>query len=534
MTFTDNWILLFLAVVPLLMLVYWMALNQWKKKQGRVGDKRLVDLLLVNRSPLKSFLKIFLIVLSTGLLVLALANLKKPSERLEVTRKGVDIMIALDVSKSMMAQDIQPNRLTRAKQFLQKLVDRLPEDRIGIVLFAGRAYLQMPLSTDHSAASMYIQQASPESVPTQGTIISEALQQSYNSFMSKERKYRSVVIISDGEDHDPKALPLAQEMAGRGIMINTVGIGSPNGSQIIDPLTGNPKTDMQGNIVVSKLNETALQQLANATNGVYTRLENTEASVDAIVKQLGTIEKTAVSDTEFRDYTSYFQYFLIPALLLLLLEFFLSERKRKVAMVIYLLFFSGSLFSQQQDKIIAKGNDLYREGKYDQAIVEYRKALERKPDNGLVMYNLANALYRQQKYAEAEELYARNANLSKDASMLNRSFYNKGLVHTRKKELEQSVAAYKQALIHDPNDADARHNLQKALRELNKKDQQDSKKDPKENKDKKESKPNQQKSKLNKKQVEQLLKALQQQEQEVQKKYQQSKSRASSQPEKDW
>lgn len=533
MNFTDQWLLILLSLVPLLLLVYFFAWRKWKQKKAMIGDARLVDLLTSNRSPAKSVLKVFSLLTAAALLVLALANLQKPSEKSEVSRKGVDIMIALDVSRSMLAQDIQPDRLTRAKQFLQKLVDRLPDDRIGIVLFAGRAYLQMPLSTDHSAASMYIQQASPESVPTQGTVISEALQQSFNAFMSKERKYRSVVIISDGEDHDPKALQLAQEMSARGIMINTVGIGSPNGSQIIDPLTGNPKTDVQGNIVVSKLNEAELRQLAATTNGVYTRLENTQASVDAIVKQLGTIEKTAVSDTEFRDYKSYFQYFLIPALLLLLLEFFLGERKRKVAMVVMLLW-AGNLSAQQENRQILKGNEYYREGKYDRAIEEYRKVLERNPDNSLVTYNLANAFYRQQKFAEAEELYARNERLTKDAAMLNKIYYNKGLVHTRKKELEKSIAAYKQALIHDPNDADARHNLQKALRELNKQNQQDSKKDPKENKVKKESKPNQQKSKLNRKQVEQLLKALQQQEQEVQKKYQQSKSRASSQPEKDW
>ncbi len=533
MNFTDQWLLVLLSLVPLLLLVYFFAWRKWKQKTAMVGDSRLVNLLTANRSPIRSVLRISLVILSAALLVLALANLQKPSEKSEVTRKGVDIMIALDVSKSMLAQDIQPDRLTRAKQFLQKLVDRLPDDRIGIVLFAGRAYLQMPLSTDHSAASMYIQQASPESVPTQGTVISEALQQSFNAFMSKERKYRSVVIISDGEDHDPKALQLAQEMSARGIMINTVGIGSPNGSQILDPSTGNPKTDLQGNIVVSKLNEAELKQLAATTNGVYTRLENTEASVNAIVRQLGTIEKTAVSDTEFRDYTSYFQYFLIPALVLLLIEFFMGERKRMFAMMVILMWM-GSLSAQQNNRQIVKGNEYYRAGKYDKAIDEYRKVLERNPDNSLVTYNLANALYRQQKFAEAEELYARNEKLTKDAAMLNKVYYNKGLTHTRKKELEKSIAAYKQALIYDQNDADARHNLQKALRELKKQNQQENKKDPKENKDKQESKPNQQKSKLNKKQVEQLLKALQQQEQEVQKKYQQSKSRASTQPEKDW
>lgn len=331
MKFFDSWYLVLLTILPLLLLAFYFALGANRKNLQKLGDTRLVKNLVANFSKVNAILKFTLGALAVTMLILALANLRKPSEKSEVTRKGVDIILALDVSKSMLAQDIQPDRLTRAKQFLQKLVDRLPDDRIGLVLFAGRAYLQMPLSTDHSAATMYIQQASPASVPTQGTVLSEALLASSNAFISKERKYRSLVIISDGEDHDPRAVTLAQELAGRGIMINSIGIGSPNGSQIIDPSTGTAKRDQEGNVVVSRLNETELQQLAAITGGIYTRLNDVDASVKAVVQQLGTIEKTAVSDTEFRDYTSYFQWFVIAAFLFLLIEFFLLERKRRMA-----------------------------------------------------------------------------------------------------------------------------------------------------------------------------------------------------------
>lgn len=532
MKFFDSWYFVLLTILPLLLLAFYFALSANRKNMQKLGDLKLVKNLVANFSKINSILKFSLGALAVTMLVLALANLRKPSEKSEVTRKGVDIIFALDVSKSMLAQDIQPDRLTRAKQFLQRLVDKLPDDRIGLVLFAGRAYLQMPLSTDHSAATMYIQQASPSSVPTQGTVLSEALQTSSNAFISKERKYRSLVIISDGEDHDPRAVTLAQELAGRGIMINTIGIGSPNGSQIIDPSTGTAKRDQDGNVVVSRLNEAELQQLAAITGGIYTRLNDVDASVKAVVQQLGTIEKTAVSDTEFRDYTSYFQWFVIAAFLFLLIEFFLPERKRRMAVATSLFFFISSASAQQPDKFISKGNNLYRQGEYAKAADQYRKSLERKPDNALTNFNLANALYRQQQFADAEQVFTRNLEHTTDPAMLNRIYYNKGLAHTRKKELEASIDAYKQALIHDPTDADARYNLQIALRELNK-NKQSEKKDKKDNQQK-DQKQQQQKSKLNKKQVENLLKVLQQREQDVQKKYQQNRSRATSQPEKDW
>ena len=166
----------------------------------------LVQLLIADYSRLTFLVKFLLIVVTITLLVLGLSNLQAEGRADNVKRKGVDVMIALDVSKSMLATDIKPDRLSRAKQLITRLINKLPDDRIGIVLFAGRAYLQMPLSTDHGAALMYVQQAGPESVPTQGTVISEALKLSAQSFNSKERKFKSIVLITDGEDHDPEAM----------------------------------------------------------------------------------------------------------------------------------------------------------------------------------------------------------------------------------------------------------------------------------------------------------------------------------------
>lgn len=320
-----------LAVIPLVIVLYGQLLF-WKKNTAKkIGDQHLVQALIANYSPANFLLKFLFITLALAGIITAAANLQLPGAMDNVQRKGVDVVIAMDVSKSMLAEDIKPNRLERARQLVYKLMDQLPNDRIGLVLFAGRAYLQMPLTTDHGAARMYIQQAGPQVVPTQGTVIAEALRASNSAFNSKERKYKSIVLITDGEDHDPQAIELARQLAGDGVMVNTVGIGSTQGAPIIDPATNEYKKDETGNTVISKLNETELQQLARVSKGVYAKLIDVNTTVDAIAKQLSTIEHTAMDDNAFRDYKSFFQWFLAVALVLLTAEFFLPERKWKTA-----------------------------------------------------------------------------------------------------------------------------------------------------------------------------------------------------------
>jgi Ca-activated chloride channel homolog len=317
-----------LILLPFLVFVFFYLL-QWKKSTvKKIGDPRLVKELVKSYSPARFAIKFTLLALAFVACVLAAANLQEKANEENVTRKGVDIMIAMDVSKSMLAEDLTPNRLERARQLVIRLMNKLPNDRIGIVLFAGRAYLQMPLTTDHSAARMYIQQAGPGLVPTQGTVIGEALRIANTSFNSKERKFKSIVMISDGEDHDEEAVQIARTMAENGVMINTVGIGSLEGTVIIDPETGISKKDAQGSTVITKLNETLLQELARSSNGVYVKLEDTEAAVEQITRQLSTIEQTSLQDAAFINYRSYFQWFIGAALLLLALETFISERKK--------------------------------------------------------------------------------------------------------------------------------------------------------------------------------------------------------------
>ena len=316
-----------LVLIPVL-LVLFFALLRWKKSRlAKIGDPVLAKSLIKNYSPLLFLLKFVLFTVALGAIVLGAANLQKPGKMDNVQRKGVDVMIALDVSKSMLAEDLKPSRLERAKQLVTRLLDKMDNDRIGLVLFAGRAYIQMPLTIDHGAAKMYIANARPDAVPSQGTVIGEALRVSNSAFNSKERKYKSIILISDGEDHDPQALELSKQLAQNGVMINTVGIGSPEGVPLIDRETNQVKKDATGNAIITKLNEPELQQLSEATRGLYLRLDDPNDAVSKLQTQLESIEQKDLGDSAFIDYKSYFQWFLAAALLLLLIEMIVPETK---------------------------------------------------------------------------------------------------------------------------------------------------------------------------------------------------------------
>ncbi|WP_127128368.1 VWA domain-containing protein [Pseudoflavitalea rhizosphaerae] len=302
-----------------------------KRTVKKIGDEKLVRELTRKYSPFNFLFKFLLIAVCLTAIIFGAANLQMPGAEDAVSRKGIDVVIAMDVSRSMLADDIKPNRLERARQLVYKLIDKFPDDRIGLVVFAGHAYLQMPLTTDHAAARMYVQQANPSIVAAQGTVISEALRVSNRAFNSKDRKFKSIILITDGEDHDEQAVPMAQQIAEEGVMINTVGIGSPEGSPILDPSTNDFKKDANGNTVISKLNEPELQQLAANTNGIYIHLSEPDEAVAALDTQLAKIEKTATGDNSLREYTSYFQWFIALALLFLIGEFFYPERSFKTA-----------------------------------------------------------------------------------------------------------------------------------------------------------------------------------------------------------
>ncbi len=307
-----------MAVIPVFIL-FFLLLLAWKKKVvKRIGDKRLVKDLTSNFSSRLFTLKFVLVLLAVGAGIISIMNLRKPADADSITRKGIDVVIAMDVSTSMLATDLQPSRLERAKQFVTKLMNALPNDRIALVLFAGKAYLQMPLTTDHGAAQMFVSAATPAAVPQQGTVINEALKMSANAFNTADRRFKAVVLISDGEDHDPEAIETSKDLADQGMMINTIGIGSTEGSYIIDPATGVNKKDEMGNTIVTKLNEDELKTLAENTKGVYVKLQNSDEAVDIVKKNLSQIEKKALGDVSLMNFKTYYWWFASAMLIFLL------------------------------------------------------------------------------------------------------------------------------------------------------------------------------------------------------------------------
>jgi Ca-activated chloride channel homolog len=312
------------------MILLFISVVKWKKATiGRIGDEKLVRQLIKGYSPSRFRLKFLMVLLAFILTAMGVANLQYPKQGELINRQGVDVMIALDVSKSMMAQDIQPNRLERARQLVNKLIDKLQNDRVGLVLFAGRAYLQMPLTTDHSAAKMYVNTASTSSVPTQGTVIGEALTLCNNAFDAKQKKFKAVILVSDGEDHDESAVEVARKMAADGVLLHTIGVGSSSGTQFTDPETGEIKRDKQGATVVTRLNEKALINLAQAGKGEYQQLLGNDVAVSNILDQLNNMEKRTITDDSQMNYRSFFQWFLGLAIILLIADLFVAERKLK-------------------------------------------------------------------------------------------------------------------------------------------------------------------------------------------------------------
>lgn len=318
----------FLLSVVLVAGLFVFRLNKRKKRLATIGDKGLVSAMMPTYSESRQWLRFALIAMALFTGVIGLANLQAGSRSEKIERKGIDVMIALDVSKSMLAKDISPNRMEKAKQLINKLLDKLGNDRVGLIVFAGRAYVSVPLTIDFSALKMNLSAANSDMVPTQGTVIGEAISMARQSFNTKETKYKSIILISDGEDHDEEAMKEVKQAVEEGIMINTVGIGSPDGSPIVDDETGQHKLDENGVEIISKLNEQELQSIASNGQGIYQRLNNTEVCADAIATQINTSEQRNFGDTIFTDYNSYYQYFLAISLLLIIIESFIPERKK--------------------------------------------------------------------------------------------------------------------------------------------------------------------------------------------------------------
>jgi len=541
----------FIALLALpVLFFFFFSLIKWKKNTTkRIGDPLLIKELTSDYSPKRFFTRFLMFIIGFTLCIVAVAGLVKPDGTQKINLKGTDIMIALDVSKSMLAEDIKPNRLERAKQLISKIIENSPQDRIGLVIFAGRAYLQMPMTVDHAAAKMYLASASPDDVPSQGTVISQALKMCYAAFNPKEKTYKSIILISDGEDHDDNAIKVAKQLGDQGIMINTIGIGSPQGAPIMDPETGQYKTNLQGETVISKLNEEELAAIAKASNGIYQLYSNTNEIAANIHRKLTNIgQEQTVSDSSFASFKQYYQYILALAFLFLVVEIFVSERassKLKNAIAV-LVFFSFALPSQAQNskQAIIKGNSAFKENNYAAAEDAYRQAMKSGENTDVASFNLGNALYRKDDAEEAAKAFDEAIKNTTDNELKQKAFYNKGVAYQKAKKLPECIIAYKNALMLNPNDEDARQNLERALVQQKQQQQQDKKdnknkkqqpKDQQQNKQQQNKEPQPKPSKISKQDAEEKLKSLLQKEKELQEKLHKLKGAADpNSPDKDW
>lgn len=319
------------AIVLVPVILFFLNTLYWKRKVKKtLGDATLVQTLIGNYSSGRYHLKFLFLCIPVICICVAAANLRLPSSSKETDRAGIDVMIALDVSKSMWAEDIKPSRLDFAKNLLSRLVDKLSQNRVGLVVFAGKSFLQVPLTSDAGIIKMCLSNASPDAVPVQGTVITDALQMCNNALDARDKKFKAVILISDGEDHDGHIDALLQQLSDAGVVVNTVGIGSTEGSTITEPGMNMFKTDINGQTVISKLNETELKLIAEKTGGQYLYAGgDIEQTANAVYSGISGMEKKLLEgDTGAKTYTSLSPVFILIALILLVTEIFIPEIKR--------------------------------------------------------------------------------------------------------------------------------------------------------------------------------------------------------------
>lgn len=314
------WLLTLLPVMALVAL--WNF--RWRKKTLQaMGEPGTLQKMMPNYSRGKRILKWWLTATGLAFLIIAAANPLLGKQEREKEAKGVNLFIALDVSNSMLAEDLTPNRYLVARQFIKRLIDRLKNDKIGLIMFAGNAYLQMPLTTDHDAASVFLPTMTPGSVPTQGTSLSDAMEVATKAFERTKAESRVLMLITDGEDHEEGVMEAAKKAHEEGITLLTVGLGTPKGAPIPDIVNGRRrgfKSDREGNIVLSKLNENILQEVARIGGGAYFRLTGSTTQLNEVMKALREVEQTSIQQVDISDFVSYYQIPLAIGLLLLVID----------------------------------------------------------------------------------------------------------------------------------------------------------------------------------------------------------------------
>ena len=320
-----------LLIIPLLVLFFIWSRVARKRALKRFGNLEILKQLMPYASGSRPNLKFLILLLALAFFIVGMARPQFGSKLKKVKREGVELIIALDVSNSMMAEDIQPNRLERAKRAISRLVDRLRDDKIGLIVFAGDAYTQLPITTDYNSAKLFLNSVNTQIVPKQGTAIGSAIDLASKSFTPNGEANRAIIVITDGENHEDDPVAAAKKANEEGIIVHTIGMGLPQGSPI--PVLRNGQKeylkDRDGNVVITKLDEQTLEKVASAGNGIYIRANNAQIGLDTLFDEINSMQKEEMESRVYSEYDDQFQYLFAIGILLLLIEFVILERKNR-------------------------------------------------------------------------------------------------------------------------------------------------------------------------------------------------------------
>ena len=511
---SPQYLYLLLVLVALAAIHYYIIYKK-KRQVKRFGDPELTRQLFLGVSRWRPEVKFWITMLALASFIVALARPQFGTRLDTRERTGIEAIIALDVSNSMLAEDVKPNRLEKAKMMVSNMVDGMRDDKIGLIVFAGQAFVQLPITSDYVSAKMFLETISPSMMSVQGTDIAEAINLSMRSFTQQEDVSRAIFVITDGEDNEARGVEAAKQAASQGVRVYVLGIGNPGGAPIPIPGTGQYIIDDEGNTVISRLSEEMCREIATAGNGSYIYVDNSSSAQKKLSEQVDRLAKAKMESQIYSEYDEQFQGFVLIGILLLLLDVFLLERESKSTWLsnlfhrgrpvaaLFLLIFSLTAMAQTDRDYIRRGNRLMRDSVYDKAQVEYQKAIEKDNTNPISHFNLGNALLYQNKAEDAMKEYETAARLEKDKTRLAQIYHNMGVVLQSAKQFDKAVACYRNSLRNDPTNDETRYNYALSLFQLKKnqggQDNQDQQKDDKGQDEKKEQEQQQQKQEQDKK-----------------------------------
>ncbi len=560
--FENPEILYLLFLVPALAALYYVTSYRKRRRLCAYGDPELLRQLMQDVSLWRPQLKLWLCLLALACIIIATARPQFGTKIDTIERRGIEAIIAIDVSNSMLAQDVRPSRLDKAKMLFANMVDDMKNDQVGIVVFAGDAFVQLPITNDYVSAKMFLDQIDPSMIRRQGTDIAAAINLCRQSFTQRKDVSRAIFVITDGEDHEGGAVEAAKEAAEKGVHVYMLGVGSPEGAHIPIPGTAQYIIDDAGNPVVSRLSEEMCQQIAEAGKGAYIYVDNSTSAQNELKKYVEKLAKSNLETNIYSEYDEQYQGFLLIALLLLLVDIFLLERQthlfrglnlfRRAGVVAMLLFIGLAAQAQSHRDYVRRGNRLFRDSIYEQAQVQYQKGFQKDSMDVPVQYNLAGTMLRQGLPKEAMRLLERTAVAERNPQRRAMIHHNMGVILQSQKQFAEAIECYKESLRNNPNDNETRYNLVLCQRQLKQqqdeqnqqdqenKDQKDKEEEKKEQKDKskqpkneeeKQDQTQQQKPKenqMNRENAEQMLNAALQNERRTQDKVKQQMQQSSS------